>query len=57
MAGYEPKRSRHSKRIVFLCVGKRETTSENSRIELSAERGTLLSANREVILSGNLIRV
>ena len=47
----------HLKRITFLCVGKRETTSESSRIELCAERGTGLRANREVISSCILIRV
>ena len=35
-------------------MGKRETTSEDSCTELCAERGTRLSANREVISSCNL---
>ena len=43
--------------ITFICVCKRETTSENSCTELCAERGTRLSANREVIPSCNLIWV
>ena len=47
--GWRPTlRIHHSKRIIFLCVGKRETTSENSCIELCTDRGTRLSANREV---------
>ena len=35
-------------KITFICVGKGETTSENSSTELCAERGTRLSASREV---------
>ena len=48
MIGDQPEEYTICKIITFICAGKRETTSENRFTELCGERGTRLSANREV---------
>ena len=46
--GDQPEEYTICKITTFICVVKRETTSENSCTELCGERGNRLGANREV---------